>query len=158
MGEQYIKETKWEKAIDFGSFNLMALFYIYHSSLYEEIYYKYKCVASTLMSQTCIFLSIYSNMYPPIYLFKPVSSYLSIQTCILLSIYSNYLYYTRNTSLWYQFLLQNNLCEVPDTHTNSNVCIKAFWYTIYIFDSDIIWRMQLMIIKCSICVVCLENF
>ena len=25
--------------------------------------------------------------------------------------------------------------------------IKDFWYTIYIFDSDLVWRMQLMIIK-----------
>ena len=28
-----------------------------------------------------------------------------------------------------------------------NVRIKDFWYTIYNFDTDLVWRMQLMIIK-----------
>ena len=37
--------------------------------------------------------------------------------------------------------------ETMHLKTSFKRTIKGYWYTIYIFDSDLVWRMQLMIIK-----------
>ena len=67
--------------------------------------------------------------------------------CVPESVYKNISHHLFDYEITFINLHTNFKGDFVHRKMVSNVHFKDFWYIIYIFDSDLVWRMQLMIFK-----------